>query len=223
MTSSFGVTELQEGDTPETFLRRADRGLLQAKESGRNCVIQLGAGLAGEAKKSQPAEEGWFSWLFGEMPDLLLERNLVTYVPINLSLEKLRGFVADQGAEVEKVEEGHVVLRVDGANLPNTRRGDDRAVPFLIELSFQEKRDTDPSRVGNAAEGRLATFVTCAIRPLNSRDRRRQDAIQRARQLLQSIKSYLMAQELTPEQSEPAAPAKEEAGLSNLLKPFLGG
>jgi diguanylate cyclase (GGDEF)-like protein len=41
-TASFGVTELQTGDTPETMLRRADRALLQAKDQGRNQVVQLG-------------------------------------------------------------------------------------------------------------------------------------------------------------------------------------
>ncbi|HBE72219.1 MAG TPA: hypothetical protein DDW52_29140, partial [Planctomycetaceae bacterium] len=44
MTASFGVTELQRGDTPELLLARADRALLQAKEEGRNRVIEVGAG-----------------------------------------------------------------------------------------------------------------------------------------------------------------------------------
>ena len=43
VTASFGVTEIQPGDTPETMLRRADRALLLAKAKGRNCVVQLGA------------------------------------------------------------------------------------------------------------------------------------------------------------------------------------
>ena len=36
VTVSFGVTEIQPGDTPETMLRRADRALLMAKANGRN-------------------------------------------------------------------------------------------------------------------------------------------------------------------------------------------
>ena len=44
ITASFGVTQTQAGDTPATLLNRADRALLSAKESGRNLVVQLGAG-----------------------------------------------------------------------------------------------------------------------------------------------------------------------------------
>ncbi len=51
VTASFGVTEIQPGDTPETMLRRADRALLMAKSKGRNVVVQLGSG-GGE----EPAE-----------------------------------------------------------------------------------------------------------------------------------------------------------------------
>ena len=50
-TASFGVTELQTGDTPETMLRRADRALLQAKDQGRNQVVQLGDGMMEEKVK----------------------------------------------------------------------------------------------------------------------------------------------------------------------------
>ena len=45
ITVSFGVTEIQPGDSAETMLRRADRALLTAKENGRNQVVQLGSGL----------------------------------------------------------------------------------------------------------------------------------------------------------------------------------
>src|SRR5690606_33209115 len=50
-TASFGVTELQDGDSPETMIRRADRALLQAKDQGRNQVVQLGAGMMEEPVK----------------------------------------------------------------------------------------------------------------------------------------------------------------------------
>src|SRR5512140_376443 len=49
VTASFGVTEIQPGDTAETMLRRADRALLEAKGKGRNCVVQLGTGGSADA------------------------------------------------------------------------------------------------------------------------------------------------------------------------------
>jgi len=39
ITCSFGVTALQESDDKVSFLKRADKLLYQAKESGRNCVV----------------------------------------------------------------------------------------------------------------------------------------------------------------------------------------
>lgn len=38
ITASFGVSEVQTGDTPESLLERADKALYHAKESGRNKV-----------------------------------------------------------------------------------------------------------------------------------------------------------------------------------------
>ena len=39
ITCSFGVTAFQESDDKVSFLKRADKLLYQAKESGRNCVV----------------------------------------------------------------------------------------------------------------------------------------------------------------------------------------
>ncbi len=39
ITASIGITSLQQQDTPESFIARADEALYKAKESGRNKVI----------------------------------------------------------------------------------------------------------------------------------------------------------------------------------------
>lgn len=39
ITASFGLSRLQDGDTPETLMERADKCLYQAKEEGRNRVV----------------------------------------------------------------------------------------------------------------------------------------------------------------------------------------
>ena len=80
ITSSFGVTEIQLGDTAETILRRADRALYQAKDTGRNRVVQLGAGLMQDGETSQ---RGWLSWLQPRTPDCVLGRSLAAHVPGN--------------------------------------------------------------------------------------------------------------------------------------------
>lgn len=217
ITASFGVTELQDGDTPETMLRRADRGLYQAKENGRNTVVQLGSGISGEAPTTRP--RGWLSWLRGTPVQELLQRTLTTAVPLNMVVEKLRGFVADHHAEVEPAGANRVALRIDGENLPQLRRTADRGVPFIMELQFEEAQ--------LPAEGRGAgvsrTLVHVAIRPQRGRDRRQRDVLERARQLLESLKSYLVAQEMERVTTAPnQAPEKVLDRAKKVLTPWLG-
>jgi len=196
ITASFGVTEIQSGDTPHTMLRRADRALLMAKDQGRNRVVQLGTGLHGH-EKTKRSRNWWPSWLGGRPSSLLLERDLVTTVPLNVVAEKIKGFVADHHAEIVSIDRNRLVVRIDGPSLPMVRRLTDRAVPFIVELDFVERRADMPRPDGNGHDSVfLRTVVHVTIRPKRNRDRRRHDANQRAIQLLVSLKSYLMAQEL---------------------------
>ncbi len=190
ITASFGVTEVQDGDTPETMLRRADRALLQAKDLGRNTVVQLGSGISGVEVKKQ--KRGWFWWLSGGTPDQILEQTLVTAVPLKVVVEKLKGFVADHHAEISKISDESVVLKLDGSLSDAFRRQDDRPVPFVIEMGFDEARI---EKDGLEGPGNLRTKIRVAIRPSRNRDRRRKHVVDRARKLLSSLKSYLMAHE----------------------------
>jgi PAS domain S-box-containing protein len=191
ITASFGVTELQAGDTPETMLRRADRALYQAKENGRNTVVQLGSGIGGE--EPQPRRTGWWAWLRGATPEHVLQRTLASSVPLNLVVEKLRGFVADHFAQIESIDEHHLVLRIDGESSSLLRRNSDRAIPFVIDINLEEHRGPG-DKLG--AGRMIRTQVSVTIRPQRNRDRRRRDVLEKAQRLLSSLKSYLVAQDM---------------------------
>jgi diguanylate cyclase (GGDEF)-like protein/PAS domain S-box-containing protein len=188
ITASFGVTEVQGGDTPDTFLRRADRALLQAKNAGRNLVVQLGTGIAPETRVV--TSNSWLGWLTGSSVEVLLEASLVTVVPLKVTAEKLRGFVADHHSEVVSITDDRVTLAIGAQDTPLIRRTSDRPVPFIIELTFGEQQRPVEGRPNTLA---MCTLIRVLIRPKRHRDRRRRDATERARQLLVSLKSYLMA------------------------------
>jgi len=186
ITASFGVTEVQPGDTPETMLRRADRALLMAKSKGRNMVVQLGSGSDPDRKPASGARS--------RMPDLLLEQDLITPVPVKIAVEKLRGFVADHEARIVSVEENNVRLEIRDGPDGWMRRRHDRPVTFCLEIRLQEellhKSGAEPGREQDAATW---TRIHVAVSPLKTRDRRRSDVTDRAREVLVSFRSYLMA------------------------------
>ena len=191
-TASFGVTEIQPGDSPETMLRRADRALLQAKESGRNRVVHLGCGLAkAEGDSSKPG--GIFSWFSTKSDQPLDERKLVTTVPLVMAIEKLRGFLSDQDGQILRVDGNRVAIKVDGRSLGIKRRRNDRGLPFTVELDFEEIDAGSEHLPPGAAHG---TMISLKVHPIRSRDRRRTAADDQIRELIASIKAYFVAKEI---------------------------
>ena len=187
ITASFGVTEIQPGDTPETMLRRADRGLLMAKAKGRNVVIQLGVGSGAAEEAEQvtevdtPASDG-----------TVFQQTLVSPVPIGVAIEKLRGFVADHQAEVESADGEIVKLRID-IQIPQARRRADCLIQFSVELRLKEELLQRSATSDSALSTVSRTRVFVSISPRTDRDRRHSDGRSYCQQIVRSLRSYLMA------------------------------
>ncbi|HEX3869417.1 MAG TPA: GGDEF domain-containing protein, partial [Pirellulales bacterium] len=188
VSASFGVTEIQPGDTPDTMLRRSDRALLVAKETGRNRVVQLGSGSGSLDEQEHSTRAA------SANDNLLLAQQLITQSPIDRSIEKLRGFIADHHGEIVAIDGHDVKMRFRTGGGLLGRRDTDRQIALSMRLRFKEERmPTTEERRG----GLTRTRIELEIRPLKNRDRRRADAVERAKTLLISFRSYLMAQEVS--------------------------
>ncbi len=215
ITVSFGVTEIQPGDTAETMLRRADRALLMAKENGRNQVVQLGSGLDAEfPPRTDDAPNA-----AANDAAVVIQQTLVTPVPTRMAIEKLRGFVADHAANLLKIDGNQVQLEISEKCDGRLRRLTDRPVAFQLDLRFEEQRvRREKDHGGTNTGGVLRTRIYVSITPRKARDRRRADVADRAQQVLISFRSYLMA---TLEEQDGAPPGGALLKMKHVLLPWL--
>ncbi|MCA9128410.1 MAG: diguanylate cyclase [Planctomycetales bacterium] len=204
MTASFGVTEIQHGDTHETLLARADRALLQAKESGRNRVVQLGSGRdcvpmpENSALLRTQQNANWMSWFVKSKQQPLVVASLLASVPQELALQKLSGFVNDHGAEILSSTDKDIVLKIDGSAATDNRQQDERVAVLVMKILITPVQFR-PLRGGNYQS---QTKLDVEISPVRPRDRRIETLVAQANRLLVSFNSYLVAQYITPELSE---------------------
>jgi hypothetical protein len=126
---------------------------------------------------------------------------LATDVPINIAIEKLRGFVTDQKARVLSTRENRVEMEISSENMGLHRRSGDRVEPYRLEIEFGEKRFEKANNVGLAKGSYALTMVKVAIRPRRGRNRRQNEQDERARLIMQSLKAYLMAKDVAESDS----------------------
>jgi len=192
ITASFGVTEFQSGDNAKTILARADRALLQAKANGRNRVIQLGSGRSVDATELTEKKSGWLSWFESSPKNAPNSVSIVTSVPLELAVEKLRGFIADHEADILKVSANQLNLQVTAVCSTGGRRALDQHIALNVMLTLSE------SVSGNGSahqQHRLRkTKVHARIEPVRNRDRRRGELKVCVEQVVSSLNSYLMGQ-----------------------------
>jgi diguanylate cyclase (GGDEF)-like protein/PAS domain S-box-containing protein len=188
VTASFGVTEYQSGDTPQTIVSRADRALLKAKDNGRNRVVQLGPGSS-PVQESKESKKGWLNWFQSQDDSQQTAVDILTPVPVDLAIEKLRGFIADHHAQVIHVEKNHVSLKLVATCGQGGRRRIDRQIGLKADMSLEEI-EIDPRKPLSCRQ----TIVHVKLQPVRNRDRRSAELSECFRQVVASLKSYLMGE-----------------------------
>ncbi len=213
MTASFGVSQVVDGDKPDDPLERADKGLLQAKQTGRDRVVavsahellnvQSAAKERAKARTDSKQSSSWLSWLGSSITEQVVKADLLSSVPRGIAIEKLKGFVAESKAEIIDIQLDFVHLRVDCRYAPMTRRDTDRPTIFEMRIEF-----IDVDVVGTGRGGNLQRQTRLGIQILASRQRdRRIDAVvDQANRLRLSIQAYLVAQEIDANLQERLVP-----------------
>lgn len=192
ITSSFGVTQMQLGDTAETVFARADRALLQAKETGRNQVIQLGVGGVFKPYNVEQEKKGWLARLFSKSSEETgLKARITTPVPVDLAIEKLRGFLADHKAEVLHVSEGKMQIRLIVAKKADSRRSFRSHMSFLVDLKIYELIVDGQSPSSERRVQRQRTIVEVTLSP-DSGSRRSEDVSACAHRAIVGLNCYLI-------------------------------
>lgn len=193
ITASFGVTEVQPGDSPDSMLRRADRALLRAKELGRNMVIQAGIGaleIREEPKDERASRKTVWNWFRKELGELKSESKLSMTVPLEIAVQKLRGFVADHHATLDRVEGRAITLSIDQFRARGLSGSSQSCSPLTVEMLFQEENEGGEDAVGGSL---VKSAVMVEIKPKGRWPLEREDFEQQSRKVLASLRAYLMA------------------------------
>lgn len=192
ISASFGVAELQEGDTPSSLLRRADRALMKAKKDGRNRVVSMegNSDLPDAIENGTPGGSRTFlSWLLGSQggsDGYEFEKKLVTSVPVDIVIEKIRGFISDFNACIESTESNSVVFTLDSNHTHVSRRSGDRPAKFRVNLRVEE-----PANIQHSVD----TLIHVSIAVVKPRDRRGGSLAVCLEEVYRSLRSYLVAKE----------------------------
>lgn len=191
ITASFGLTVVHRSDNEETAIARADRGLLMAKDGGRDRVISIPADADSPSNQSSPN---------ANLPPMPLDENgskariqseLITFVPKMIVYDKVIGFAQEFLAVITHAENDEAIFEVDCKNTPIQREFNERLGKHRFHIRINEvelRGGYDKSKL------RHATLAQVVISPVNKRDRREESAYKQGAELLRALQSYLVAE-----------------------------
>ena len=136
ISASFGVSELREGDTALDFFVRADTALLEAKETGRNRVIASdGSSPNGPDEQATELSETGIRWSAQQRKSqALICEEFKTETPIQVLVEKLRGFIIENDAVLQRVEPEFLSMEVEVESpVDYSKKG-----AFTMNVEFKE-------------------------------------------------------------------------------------
>lgn len=195
ITASFGVATVQPEDTAESVFGRADRGLMIAKESGRDRVVALGDEEGENAHKPIKQKKSLLGWLITPVIKPV-RAELLTNVPRAVTLEKLKGFVHEFHAVVQHVDSSKLIIDIDCKTAPIVKRRSERLSKFRVTIGVSDVE----MRVSHSSTSiKVCTLLDVNVLSLRTRDRRAEAIRSQAVRLKTALQVYLVAHELDAE------------------------
>jgi diguanylate cyclase (GGDEF)-like protein/PAS domain S-box-containing protein/putative nucleotidyltransferase with HDIG domain len=183
VTASFGVTQVEEGDSVEDILRRADRAHYNAKKTGRNRTVAqttadtLAEDAAAQEKENTPTDP------------FVHETTFQACIAADMIVYKLGGFVRDEHGALTEVTETRAVVTVGRRSLFSLWGRSPAWQPVKMTVEFGNEKST-PSRKQRVASKQVTIKVR--IEPLGW-IRNAEAFERRASSLLRVLRSYFAA------------------------------
>jgi len=183
VTASFGVTQVEAGDTVEEILKRADRAHYNAKKTGRNRTVALTAAdtladdVATEESQKTPRDP------------FVHETAFQACIAADMIVYKLGGFVRDEHGALIDVSETRAVIRLGRRGLLPFwgRSGASQPVEMTVEFGNEK---ASPGRKQRVASKQVTIKVR--VEPLGWT--KNAEAFElRASSLLRVLRSYFAA------------------------------
>ncbi len=178
LTASFGVTQVERGDTVESVFRRADRALYASKNQGRNRT----SSLTTAAQAAEQPEESEVR----HSEEFICHHTFCAVTAADTVVYKLGGFVNDHDGVILDVTPQRVTIRLGVSGLLPFWGTARRRQPVRMELSFGEKVTWAGGR------GTPRVNIRVSIKP-EGWIRDRQLFLERAHQVLRELKGYFSA------------------------------
>jgi hypothetical protein len=183
ITASFGVTEVEPGDTPESILKRADEALYTAKNTGRNRTVTRQSSdsptpeqLAEEEAARESADPFTFTTTFHAC------------VTSKMIVFKLGGFVDETKGNLIDVSDNKAEIRIGSTGLLPFWGATPNKQPVVIQVEFNH--DADPRTERRGASQQAEVNVT--IRPIG-RIKNPEVFQRRANEVMKLLRSFFLA------------------------------
>jgi diguanylate cyclase (GGDEF)-like protein/putative nucleotidyltransferase with HDIG domain len=183
LTASFGVAQLEAGDTAEGVLRRADKGLYAAKHGGRNQTRALTSAEIAEPKLPAQAADA-------QVNDLELQGTFRACTASAMIVYKVGSFITEEDATLVEVSEQFVRMRLGRRGLFSSWGRTEERRPVEIDLVIG--KEMAPREFLGRKVRANQVDVTVRIRPVG-RPRSPADFEARAKDVFKTICRYFVA------------------------------